>query len=400
MKPPKKAPAKVAPPVLTGPAKLAEVARVIYELNRDLGKICMLPHQRDAALEQLKVYGRDSKDADPMFTNEGIETNTRHAFNSPSFTTSRCALRCLANAMLLNPSARARFVELHYEKKLCQRLKNGNQEDELLVSRIIFLTTYGGNIDIENLIDHHHLADNINHNIARHAKQYDEAHKIEEIQSDRPSYSFMKDDTDPSVVSLIHYDAVNLSLELEYIGPNLATFSDRDRMSLLPETSQNRIWRDITSGIEYMHAQNVTHLDIKPQNILLQEGGRAVLCDFDISVRGAKPVPCNAGTPWYVPPEHIFDGRRGREGDVWPFGGTMLFVTLHKEAHGKMLNWLREVRRAADAAPKNLSLVRSMLEPNPRKRITAAQLTIELAAQVSWKSSGSELVANLALLNI
>ncbi|KFY74383.1 hypothetical protein V499_05582 [Pseudogymnoascus sp. VKM F-103] len=338
MKPPKKAPAKVAPPVLTGPAKLAEVARVIYELNRDLGKICMLPHQRDAALEQLKVYGRDSKDADPMFTNEGIETNTRHAFNSPSFTTSRCALRCLANAMLLNPSARARFVELHYEKKLCQRLKNWNQEDELL----------------------------------------------------------------PSVVSLIHYDAVNLSLELEYIGPNLATFSDRDRMSLLPETSQNRIWRDITSGIEYMHAQNVTHLDIKPQNILLQEGGRAVLCDFDISVRGAKPVPCNAGTPWYVPPEHIFDGRRGREGDVWPFGGTMLIaeVTLHKEAHGKMLNWLREVRRAADAAPKNLSLVRSMLEPNPRKRITAAQLTIELAAQVSWKSSGSELVANLALLNI
>ncbi|KFY14397.1 hypothetical protein V491_06059 [Pseudogymnoascus sp. VKM F-3775] len=198
MKPPKRAPAKVAPPVLTGPAKLAEVARLIYELNRDLGKICMLPHQRDAALEQLKVYGRDSKDADPMFTNEGIETITRHAFNSPSFTTSRCALRCLANAMLLNPSARARFVELHYEKKLCQRLKNGNQEDELLVSRIIFLTTYGGNIDIENLIDHHHLADNINHNIARHAKQYDEVHKIEEIQSDRPSYSFMKGKRDKS----------------------------------------------------------------------------------------------------------------------------------------------------------------------------------------------------------
>ncbi|KFY03557.1 hypothetical protein V490_00138 [Pseudogymnoascus sp. VKM F-3557] len=219
----------------------------------------------------------------------------------------------------------------------------------------------------------------------------------------------------PSIVSLIHYDAVNLSLELKYIGPDLATFSDRDRMSQLPEISQHRIWMDISRGIEYMHAQNVIHLDIKPQNILLQESGRAVLCDFEMSVRGAEPVLSNGGTPWYIPPEYMFDRRRGREGDVWAFGGTMLFVlglmplpqkgwkiaevTLHKEAHDKMLNWLREVRRAGDAAPKKLSLVRSMLEPNPRKRITAAQLTIKLAAQVSRKSSSSELVANPALLN-
>ncbi|KAL5344610.1 hypothetical protein ACLOAV_010302 [Pseudogymnoascus australis] len=219
----------------------------------------------------------------------------------------------------------------------------------------------------------------------------------------------------PSIVSFIHYDAVNLSLELEYIGPDLATFSDRDLMSQLPEISQHRIYVDFSSGIEYMHAQNVIHLDIKPQNILLQESGRAVLCDFEMSVRGAEPVLSNGGTPWYIPPEYMFDRRRGREGDVWAFGGTMLFVlglmplpqkgwkiaevTLHKEAHDKMLNWLREVRRAGDAAPKNLSLVRSMLEPNPRKRITAAQLTIKLAAQVSRKSSSSELVANPALLN-
>ena len=84
--------------------------------------------------------------------------------------------------MLLSPSSRSWFVELHYETKLCQRLKNDNCEDELLVSRIIFLTTYSGNVDIENLIDNHQLADNINHNIARHAKQYDEVQKIEKIE--------------------------------------------------------------------------------------------------------------------------------------------------------------------------------------------------------------------------
>jgi len=86
------------------------------------------------------------------------------------------------------------FVELHYEIKLCQRLKNDNREDEFLVSRIIFLTTYGGNVDLENLIDDHHLADNINHNIARHAKQYDETQKIEKKENDKSSSSSVKEE--------------------------------------------------------------------------------------------------------------------------------------------------------------------------------------------------------------
>lgn len=122
---------------------------------------------------------------------QGIDTLTRHAFNSPSFTTSRNALRCLANTLLLRASTRPIFVDLHYEMKLCQRLKNDNREDEFLVSRIIFLTTYGGNMDLENLIDNHNLAENVNNNISRHAKQYDEVQKIEKKESDRSSASSM-----------------------------------------------------------------------------------------------------------------------------------------------------------------------------------------------------------------
>ncbi|OBT50330.1 hypothetical protein VE04_08987 [Pseudogymnoascus sp. 24MN13] len=183
--------AKAPPPLLTGAAKLAEVKRLLEKLSLDLQKICMLPHreqdvevdvdstrltdiERAAAVAQLKLYGRDPVDAEPIFTQEGIETLTRHAFNSPSFTTSRNALRCLANA--LPPGL---------------RLSNDNREDEFLVSRIIFLTTYGGNMDLENLIDNHHLAENINQNISRHAKQYDEVLKMEKKESDRSSASSM-----------------------------------------------------------------------------------------------------------------------------------------------------------------------------------------------------------------
>jgi hypothetical protein len=103
---------------------------------------------------------------------KGIETLTRHAFNSPSLTTSRNALRCLANALLLRADTRQIFVDLGYEMKACNKLKNDSRDDEFLVSRIIFLTTYNTNVDIEKLIDQHHLAENICLNISRHAKPF------------------------------------------------------------------------------------------------------------------------------------------------------------------------------------------------------------------------------------
>ncbi len=86
--------------------------------------------------------------------------------------TSQSALRCLANALLLRANTRQIFVDLGYEQKACNKLKNDNRDDEFLVSRIIFLTTYNSNVDIEKLIDQYHLAENICLNISRHAKQF------------------------------------------------------------------------------------------------------------------------------------------------------------------------------------------------------------------------------------
>ncbi|KAF4632303.1 hypothetical protein G7Y89_g5823 [Cudoniella acicularis] len=171
---------------LTGPAKLEEVTRLMDKLTTDLQQINLLPHrmqgprsseiqltstERDAHLEQVKVYGRDPTNADPIFTKEASQTLTRHAFNSPSQTTSRNALRCLANAMLLQADTRQKFVDLEYMSKACAKLKVDNRDDEFLVSRILFLTTYDTNIDIEKLVDQEKLADTICQNISRHSKQ-------------------------------------------------------------------------------------------------------------------------------------------------------------------------------------------------------------------------------------
>ncbi|KAH8899281.1 hypothetical protein GQ53DRAFT_836344 [Thozetella sp. PMI_491] len=160
-----------APGSLAGAAKLEAVTSLLTKLRDDLKSISLLPHQRDAALEELKLYGRDPTNADPIFTREGIETLTRHAFNSPSNATCRHALRVLCNALFLRKETRQMFVDLGYESRACNKLKNDNRDDEFLVSRLIFLTTYDTDIDLDALIDKHHLADIITQNLARHVRE-------------------------------------------------------------------------------------------------------------------------------------------------------------------------------------------------------------------------------------
>ena len=99
-------------------------------------------------------------------------------------------------------------------------------------------------------------------------------------------------------------------------------------MSKLSEDVQYKVWVDVSSGLEYVHAENILHSDIKPQNILLGQDHQAKICDFGFSVQQnieANIVYCG-GTPSYIPPEYIPNGKVGRAADVWALGITMLFV--------------------------------------------------------------------------
>jgi len=105
----------------------------------------------------------------------------------------------------------------------------------------------------------------------------------------------------PSIVKLLHHDAPNLHLELEYVGQDLSKFVDGRRMSQLSEDTAHQVWMDISSGIEHIHAKEILHLDINRENILLDEGSQAKICDSGFSVQHAvEPIPFDGGTPTYT----------------------------------------------------------------------------------------------------
>lgn len=152
----------------TGPAKLKAVTDLVNKLSDDLENISLLPKDRNDALEELKIYGRDPKNADPIFTANGITMLLRYAFHTTSSETARAALRVIANAMLLKPETRQMFVSKGYPAQACEKLKTDNWDDEFLFSRILFLSTYGTDIDLKALIEDCQLAEHIVNNLERH----------------------------------------------------------------------------------------------------------------------------------------------------------------------------------------------------------------------------------------
>ncbi|KAF2453827.1 guanine nucleotide exchange factor [Lineolata rhizophorae] len=155
-----------------GKRKLDEVADLLGKLRVDWNEKILLPQQRLAALETLKVHGRSPENADAIFTKEGIETLSKYGLDQVSWATSREALRVLANAFLLRPPTRQMFVDMGYGPKAAERLKNDSRDDEFLCSRILLLMTYDTDLDFNKLVRENQLADSMNQNILRHSKRF------------------------------------------------------------------------------------------------------------------------------------------------------------------------------------------------------------------------------------
>lgn len=154
------------------------------------------------------------------------------------------------------------------------------------------------------------------------------------------------------------------------------------------------LWGQISSALAYLHANSITHDDVKPDNIMWDlTTQHSVLIDFGAALNH-KELPADwfnpSGTPPYAPPEYL-QRRKGSAGDVWALGVTMLFAfkyvklpdgdwilphTFEDEVVlDEMKGWLSEIEAwRKQLANGHHDLIADMLEQNPGKRIIAADL--------------------------
>jgi len=85
------------------------------------------------------------------------------------------------------------------------------------------------------------------------------------------------------------------------------------------------VGRDILKGIQYLHANNLVHRDLKSSNVMMSISAEIKLIDFGLTVDITRCVrPHMVGSPFWMPPEMIRSEPHGFPSDIWSFAVSLM----------------------------------------------------------------------------
>ncbi|KAJ6715771.1 SERINE/THREONINE KINASE FAMILY PROTEIN [Salix koriyanagi] len=98
------------------------------------------------------------------------------------------------------------------------------------------------------------------------------------------------------------------------------------------EDTARKYLRDIVSGLMYLHAHNIVHGDIKPDNLLVTRSGIVKIGDFSVSQvveDDNDELRRSPGTPVFTAPECCLGlTYHGKAADTWAVGVTLYCMIL------------------------------------------------------------------------
>src|SRR3954463_10792081 len=83
---------------------------------------------------------------------------------------------------------------------------------------------------------------------------------------------------------------------------------------------------DVLTGLTFAHKRGIIHRDIKPANIRVTEDGRAKIMDFGVAHLASSSMTSTGsflGTPSYMAPEQITEGKTTAATDIFAVGGVL-----------------------------------------------------------------------------
>ena len=189
-----------------------------------------------------------------------------------------------------------------------------------------------------------------------------------------------------------------------------------------------RIGIELCRALQAVHDVELVHQDLKPRNVMEEDGGRIVLMDFGAGLMnrdGQTPPEVLSGTPLYMAPEVLLGQRPSFQSDLYSLGVLLYYLLsgtypvcapdfaelrrVHeRQQRGtgtrRFVAALRELRPEV-SAPLAQCLARALAPPDRRYR-TAAELgaALERAQRgrgfgVGWKvAAGVAATAAMALI--
>lgn len=188
----------------------------------------------------------------------------------------------------------------------------------------------------------------------------------------------------PNIITVYNYfqDDTYFYIVLEYC-PN---GSIRDRVLSCgpykgPEFMQ--LVRQILDAIKYLHENNISHGDIKPENILFDEQDRPKLGDFGLANIKNDPTDLKTNfqcSPVFAAPEQLmrkpYDPMKA---DMWSFGVSCIFIaTTHLIFNAPSItDILNQQKKFCILDDRNFNLANISLltlQFNPSARVSAKEL--------------------------
>jgi serine/threonine protein kinase len=168
----------------------------------------------------------------------------------------------------------------------------------------------------------------------------------------------------------------------------------------LPPRRAAEIGRQMLAALHAAHEAGVLHRDVKPSNVLLGPGDRAVLTDFGIATATGDVTLTQTGlvmgSPAYIAPERARGRTVGPASDLWSLGITLYAMVDGKSPYERsepMASLVaiisEEPEPAANAGPL-APVIEGLLRKNPDERMNAREAGMLLDVLVRAQSRAVE----------
>jgi serine/threonine protein kinase len=207
----------------------------------------------------------------------------------------------------------------------------------------------------------------------------------------------------PNVVTIFDLGDVDghLFIAMEFVeGIDLEKLMESGQ--LLSLQAKLDIMIDVLTGLSFAHKRGIIHRDIKPANIRVTGDGRAKIMDFGVAHLASSSMTTTGsllGTPSYMAPEQITEGKTTEQTDIFAVGGVLYqLLTNMKPFEGPTLQNLffriitedpKPVSALMPNLPRSLdAIVQKAMAKEPKDRYANALAMANELSAVRAKLSG------------
>eukprot|EP01126_Amoeba_proteus_P028164 TRINITY_DN2780_c0_g1_i5.p1 TRINITY_DN2780_c0_g1~~TRINITY_DN2780_c0_g1_i5.p1 ORF type:complete len:231 (+),score=51.34 TRINITY_DN2780_c0_g1_i5:352-1044(+) len=164
---------------------------------------------------------------------------------------------------------------------------------------------------------------------------------MEEVFVER-EIAVLKSCRHPNIVAFIGIVDSELSegvqIVLEYLSKGDLGRYILDGRTTISWARKVKICLDVACGMAYLHSRNIIFRDLKSENILLDDTGKAKLCDFGFArtFSSTNRPTTMCGTDEFMAPEVILGNDYNEKSDVFSFGMLMLEIISRRDV-GKLI---------------------------------------------------------------